>query len=146
MDSMSFYANRALRNTEGIANDSIRRILASSSYNLLGLSSNNQGLFEASKKFHLQGLEIIGKQKKGYPYYSNLHGLANIYMKLEDFTNAIKYYIEMYAENYSLFSAISIKTSKGFKIIQKHIKIEPQRWYYWEDKLGLLVCQDLPVT
>ena len=94
MDSMSFYANRALRNTEGIANDSIRRILASSSYNLLGLSSNNQGLFEASKKFHLQGLEIIGKQKKGYPYYSNLHGLANIYMKLEDFTNAIKYFKE----------------------------------------------------
>jgi hypothetical protein len=34
----------------------------------------------------------------------------------------------------------------GFNMIRKHIKIEPQRWYYWCDKLGLLVWQDMPST
>lgn len=29
-------------------------------------------------------------------------------------------------------------------MIRKHIKIEPARWYYWADKLGLLVWQDMP--
>ncbi|RDV29447.1 glycoside hydrolase family 2 [Alteromonas aestuariivivens] len=34
----------------------------------------------------------------------------------------------------------------GFNMIRKHIKVEPQRWYYWADKLGMLVWQDLPST
>ncbi|RFA17907.1 LamG-like jellyroll fold domain-containing protein [Subtercola boreus] len=32
----------------------------------------------------------------------------------------------------------------GFNTIRKHIKIEPARWYYWADKLGLMVWQDSP--
>ncbi len=32
----------------------------------------------------------------------------------------------------------------GFNMIRKHIKVEPQRWFYWADKLGLLVWQDMP--
>ena len=32
----------------------------------------------------------------------------------------------------------------GFNMARKHIKIEPARWYYWADKLGLLVWQDMP--
>jgi hypothetical protein len=32
----------------------------------------------------------------------------------------------------------------GFNMIRKHIKVERQRWYYWADKLGLLVWQDMP--
>ena len=32
----------------------------------------------------------------------------------------------------------------GFNMIRKHIKVEPQRWYYWCDKLGMLVWQDMP--
>lgn len=31
----------------------------------------------------------------------------------------------------------------GFNTVRKHIKIEPLRWYYHCDKLGLLVWQDL---
>jgi hypothetical protein len=30
----------------------------------------------------------------------------------------------------------------GYNATRKHIKIEPRRWYYWTDKLGLLVQQD----
>lgn len=36
--------------------------------------------------------------------------------------------------------------SWGFNMIRKHIKVEPQRWYYWCDKLGILVWQDMPST
>lgn len=32
----------------------------------------------------------------------------------------------------------------GFNAVRKHIKVERQRWYYWADKLGLLVWQDMP--
>ena len=32
----------------------------------------------------------------------------------------------------------------GFNMVRKHIKIEPSRWFYWCDKLGLLVWQDMP--
>ena len=31
----------------------------------------------------------------------------------------------------------------GFNTIRKHIKIEPARWYYHADKLGMLVWQDM---
>ncbi len=27
---------------------------------------------------------------------------------------------------------------------RKHVKVEPDRWYYWADKLGILVLQDMP--
>ncbi|PWU12724.1 MAG: beta-galactosidase [Verrucomicrobia bacterium] len=32
----------------------------------------------------------------------------------------------------------------GFNLARKHVKVEPERWYYWCDKLGLLVWQDMP--
>jgi len=45
--------------------------------------------------------------------------------------NALKYDIE-------------ITKKLGFNMARKHVKIEPDRWYYWCDKLGLLVWQDMP--
>ncbi len=32
----------------------------------------------------------------------------------------------------------------GFNMIRKHIKVEPARWYYHCDRLGMLVWQDMP--
>lgn len=32
----------------------------------------------------------------------------------------------------------------GWNFIRLHIKLEDPRWYYWADRLGLLVMQDLP--
>jgi hypothetical protein len=32
----------------------------------------------------------------------------------------------------------------GYNLIRKHIKVEPARWFYWADRLGVLVWQDMP--
>lgn len=32
----------------------------------------------------------------------------------------------------------------GFNAARKHVKVEDPRWYYWCDRLGLLVAQDMP--
>ena len=39
---------------------------------------------------------------------------------------------------------IEMTRKLGFNLARKHVKIEPDRWYYWCDKLGLLVWQDMP--
>lgn len=38
-----------------------------------------------------------------------------------------------------------IKTKDfGFNMIRKHVKVEPARWYYYCDQLGIMVWQDMP--
>ena len=32
----------------------------------------------------------------------------------------------------------------GYNMIRKHIKVEPSSWYYWCDRLGIMVWQDMP--
>jgi hypothetical protein len=39
---------------------------------------------------------------------------------------------------------VEVTKQLGFNMARKHVKIEPDRWYYWCDKLGLLVWQDMP--
>lgn len=38
-----------------------------------------------------------------------------------------------------------VQTKKyGFNMTRKHVTVEPRRWYYWADKLGLMIWQDMP--
>jgi beta-galactosidase/beta-glucuronidase len=39
-----------------------------------------------------------------------------------------------------------IRTLKnmGFNMLRKHVKVEPARYYYWCDKLGIAIWQDMP--
>lgn len=38
-----------------------------------------------------------------------------------------------------------VKTKEmGFNMIRKHIKVEPARWYYYCDSIGIMVWQDMP--
>lgn len=38
-----------------------------------------------------------------------------------------------------------VKTKElGYNMIRKHVKVEPARWYYYCDKLGMIVWQDMP--
>ena len=38
-----------------------------------------------------------------------------------------------------------VKTKElGFNMIRKHVKVEPARWYYHCDRLGMIVWQDMP--
>ncbi len=39
---------------------------------------------------------------------------------------------------------IEVTKRLGFNMIRKHVKVEPERWYYWCDKLGIAVFQDMP--
>ena len=39
---------------------------------------------------------------------------------------------------------IEVTKKLGFNMIRKHVKVEPERWYYWCDRMGLLVWQDMP--
>ncbi|AQQ09728.1 Beta-galactosidase large subunit [Sedimentisphaera cyanobacteriorum] len=39
---------------------------------------------------------------------------------------------------------IEMTKKMGFNMIRKHIKIEPDRWFYWCDKMGIMVWQDMP--
>ena len=39
---------------------------------------------------------------------------------------------------------IEMTKKYGMNMARKHVKYEPERWYYWCDRLGLLVWQDMP--
>lgn len=39
---------------------------------------------------------------------------------------------------------VEVTKQFGFNMTRKHVKVEPARWYYWCDRLGLLVWQDMP--
>lgn len=46
----------------------------------------------------------------------------------------------------ALCSDILFAKKLGFNLLRKHIKVEPARWYYHCDRLGMLVWQDMPST
>ena len=46
--------------------------------------------------------------------------------------------------DYALQYDIAMEKKLGFNLIRKHAKAEPDRWYYWTDRLGIFVWQDMP--
>ncbi|MGI6242552.1 MAG: glycoside hydrolase family 2 protein [Prevotella sp.] len=44
----------------------------------------------------------------------------------------------------ALLYDIKLAKRAGFNVIRKHVKVEPLRWYYHCDRLGLMVWQDMP--
>ncbi|RMH00902.1 MAG: hypothetical protein D6702_12755 [Planctomycetota bacterium] len=44
----------------------------------------------------------------------------------------------------ALRSDLELLKDLGFNLVRKHVKVEPERWYAWCDRLGLLVWQDMP--
>jgi hypothetical protein len=44
----------------------------------------------------------------------------------------------------ALKNDIRITKALGFNTARKHTKVEPARWYYWCDRMGLMVWQDMP--
>jgi len=44
----------------------------------------------------------------------------------------------------ALLHDIEVTKRLGFNAARKHVKVEPARWYYHCDRLGLLVWQDIP--
>ena len=50
----------------------------------------------------------------------------------------------MPASDEAFYFDIKAMKNLGCNMMRKHIKIEPARWYYWADRLGMLVWQDLP--
>ena len=43
----------------------------------------------------------------------------------------------------ALIADIAMAKAMGFNMLRKHIKVEPLRWYYHCDRLGMLVWQDM---
>lgn len=44
----------------------------------------------------------------------------------------------------AMLSDIEYAKKVGFNMIRKHVKVEPARWYYACDRMGMIVWQDLP--
>jgi Glycosyl hydrolases family 2, TIM barrel domain/Glycosyl hydrolases family 2/Glycosyl hydrolases family 2, sugar binding domain len=44
----------------------------------------------------------------------------------------------------ALRADVAAAKAMGFNMARKHVKVEDPRWYYWCDRLGLAVWQDMP--
>lgn len=49
-----------------------------------------------------------------------------------------------YTSDQAMIDDIQLAKDMGFNTIRKHVKVEPLRWYYHCDRIGMLVWQDMP--
>ncbi len=88
LDSSIYYTKKCL--DLKIDNDSINARVRSYAYSILGINYYNQGLYSESKKWYLKGIEEANKFNEINFYYHNIHGLALLYSKLEEYQPSIE--------------------------------------------------------
>ena len=88
IDSSTYYTNQALKGKESVS-DSLGIRLTILSYQLLAINNNNKGLYQESKKWHLKGVELSEKHNETNLYFTHLHGLASVYVTLNQTEEAL---------------------------------------------------------
>lgn len=105
-------------------------------YDLLLISRRDKVTsYFAMRKF---GCESVGRHKRlmlnNKPYFHN--GLLDQGYWSDGLYTA--------PSDEALVADIALAKRLGFNMLRKHIKVEPARWYYHCDRLGMLVWQDMP--
>ena len=88
------------------------------------------------------GLHTVGIEKRGEHSYITLNGEPYFFHGLLDqgyYSDGI--YTPKTPEGYK-FDILKMK-ELGFNMLRKHIKIEPELFYYYCDKYGMIVFQDM---
>ena len=107
---------------------------------------------------HLYGLKIISRRDQVESYFGmrkfsveTVGGYKRLMLNNKPyFHNGLLdqgYYSDgLYTPPSDDAMVYDIRTMKelGFNMLRKHIKVEPMRWYYHCDRLGMLVWQDMP--
>ena len=107
---------------------------------------------------HLYGLKIISRRDQVESYFGmrkfsvdTVGGFKRLMLNNKPyFHNGLLdqgYYSDgLYTAPSDEAMVYDIVTMKelGFNMLRKHIKVEPMRWYYHCDRLGMLVWQDMP--
>ena len=91
----------------------------------------------AMRKFSVEAVEEKGVKRlflNGKPYFHN--GLLDQGYWSDGMLTA--------PSDEALIFDIQTAKDMGFNMLRKHIKLEPMRWYYHCDRLGMLVWQDMP--
>lgn len=107
---------------------------------------------------HLYGLKVISRRDQVESYFGmrkfsidTVDGYKRLMLNNKPyFHNGLLdqgYYSDgLYTPASDEAMVYDIQTMKdlGFNMLRKHIKVEPARWYYHCDRLGMLVWQDMP--
>ena len=96
---------------------------------------------EVESNFVFRKIDIV-KDGKGYPRV-HLNGKRLFLMGVTDQGYWPDGLYTAPSEEAQLMD-IRVAKSLGFNVIRKYQKIEPERWYYWCDRLGILIWQDMP--
>ncbi len=83
----------------------------------------------------------VGKDEKGIPRLM-LNGKPYFHNGLLD-QGYFGYGLYTPESDEMMISDITRAKEMGFNMLRKHIKIEPMRWYYHCDRIGMLVWQDM---
>ena len=107
---------------------------------------------------HLYGLKIISRRDQVESYFGmrkfsveTVGGFKRLMLNNKPyFHNGLLdqgYYSDgLYTAPSDEAMVYDVATMKdlGFNMLRKHIKVEPMRWYYHCDRLGMIVWQDMP--